>query len=115
MGTIKGGAGSDTISIATLAGAQTVDLGANTIAGVVGGFSSIESFIGDNANDILQLAGGPSFTNFGALAAGANGDAFTFTGAGSMGTITGGAGSDTISIATLAGAQTGDLGGNTSA
>jgi fibronectin-binding autotransporter adhesin len=114
IATITGGAGTDTINIAGLGGGHTVTLASSgTIGGVVtAGYTSVESFTGASG-DSLQLPAGPngvtinapsagssgglSFSGFGALLAGPNGDMFDFTTASaSIGTITGGAGSDTI-------------------
>ena len=53
-GTVDGTAGGDdTIDIADVTGIQTIDLQNTTIAGVINNFTAIESFVGDDANDVL--------------------------------------------------------------
>ena len=128
-GTIDGTAGgTDTIDIADVAGAQTIDLQNSTIATVVNNFTDIEAFVGDDANDVLvgpnalntwnitgandgNVVGGPTFTNVPNLTGGTLGDTFDFGPAGSLsGTIDGTAGgTDTVDIADVPGAQTIDL------
>ncbi|RKZ92127.1 MAG: hypothetical protein DRQ40_09080 [Gammaproteobacteria bacterium] len=115
-GDINGGtqASADRIDISPVAGAQTVNLQSTTIAGVVGTFTGIEAFTGDNASDILAApnggamfavatqndgtVGGIGFTDFANLTGGTGNDSFNL-GAGVTGNLTGGDGDDAFNLA----------------
>ncbi len=123
-GTLDGGTGTDTLNIAAKAGANTIDLQAVTVSGgFVGTIVSLESFTGDNAADVLvgtnanttwtitgandgTLSTGFSFTDIPNVTGGTLDDSFVFNAAGSLGSIDGGTGANSINIAAVVGANT---------
>src|SRR6185503_1912769 len=126
-GSIDGGLGTNTINIAAVAGANTIDLAAGEIdagASVLGGtFTNVTNFVGDNTADTLvgtnavttwtisgandgSLSTGFTFTDIANLTGGTANDTFTFTTGSLTGSIDGGLGTNTINIAAVAGANT---------
>lgn len=104
-GAIDGGAGLDTVDQSAQSGVVNVLLGAT-------GFSSIETFIGNNTSSTLSgdniantwaitgsnsgTIGTVNFTGFNNLLGNNNSDSFSLNGGNISGTVDGGAGSDTI-------------------
>src|SRR6202011_215013 len=116
-GTIDGGGGSNTLSLAAYSTPVTVNVQAHTATGVGGSVLNIQSFVGGSAVNTLvgpdtattwnitgsnagSLTGGISFTAFQNLSGGSAADAFVFAdGARVVGTIDGGGGSNTVNLA----------------
>src|SRR6185436_828977 len=117
-GALDGGGGNSVNIAAVTAGANTIDLQAGTISGVVGTtFTNVTAFTGDNTADVLvgtnaattgnintantgTLSTGQSFTNIPNLTGGTNNDDFTLSGGTLSGAIVGGTGSNTLAGST---------------
>jgi hypothetical protein len=127
LATVTGGAGTDSIDISAIGGANSINLQTGTIAGVVNSFSNVESFIGDNTSDGLvgtngattwtisapnggTLSTGQVFTNIPNLTGGTNNDTFSLAGGALSGSINGGGGSNSLAGSTTYTVTGGDSG-----
>ncbi|KAF0190302.1 MAG: acrosin, partial [Gammaproteobacteria bacterium] len=125
-GVLDGGASTDTINVAQIAGANTVNLQTTSISGLGGisvnlDYQNAEDFIGDNTADVLTIldggvtvnitgqndgnVSGNTFTDFPNINGGTGDDVFAFVTAGSItGTLDGGGGTtNTLSFSGSAG------------
>ena len=112
---LDGGGGSNTLDYSSYGSPVTLDLGAGTVTGLTGTFTNIRAFVGGGIDTLVGYASGTIFNITGAnsgningtfnfsgvanLSGSANADTFAFGNSGSLsGSISAGAGSDTLTF-----------------